>query len=307
MSVTTDHDAATTADVLRGAATLCELFQATVQRTPDALALRTVGGGTELTWAQYAQRVECIAAGLAKLGVQRGDAVALMMTNRPEFNLVDTAAMHLGATPFSVYNTLPADEVQFLFSNAGNKVVVCEAQFADRIRASSEGTGVEHVICVDDDVEGCVSLADVESAPADGFDFDAAWKGVQGEDVLTLIYTSGTTGPPKGVELTHQNMLAELRGMQEVLPLQPGDRTISFLPHAHIADRWASHYSAMVHGMTITSCGDPTQLLPALHEVRLTVWVPSRASGRSSRPPWTLGSRRSPTRRSRPASRRPWR
>ncbi len=272
MSVTTDHDAATTADALRGATTLCELFQATVQRTPDALALRTVGGGTELTWAQYAQRVESIAGGLAKLGVQRGDAVALMMTNRPEFNLVDTAAMHLGATPFSVYNTLPAEEVQFLFSNAGNKVVICEAQFADRIRASSDGTGVEHVICVDDEVEGCISLADVESAPGDGFDFDAAWKGVQGEDVLTLIYTSGTTGPPKGVELTHDNMLAELRGMQEVLPLQPGDRTISFLPHAHIADRWASHYSAMVHGMTITACGDPTQLLPALHEVRPTVW-----------------------------------
>ncbi|WP_372791580.1 AMP-binding protein [Paraconexibacter sp.] len=272
MSVTTDPAADSTADVLGGAATLCELFQSTAARMPDAPALRTVGGGTELTWAQYAQRVESIAAGLAKLGVQRGDAVALMMTNRPEFNLVDTAAMHLGATPFSVYNTLPAEEIQFLFSNAGNKVVVCEAQFADRVHGATEGTGVEHVICLEDDVEGTVSLGDVESAPGDGFDFAAAWKAVSADDVLTLIYTSGTTGPPKGVELTHANMLAELRGMQTTLPLQPGDRTISFLPHAHIADRWATHYSAMVHGMTITAVADPTQLLPALHEVRPTVW-----------------------------------
>jgi len=260
------------AETLATASTLCELFQATAARKPDATALRTVGGGVELTWAQYAQRVQAIAGGLAKLGVARGDAVALMVTNRPEFALVDCAAMHLGATPFSVYNTLPGDEIHFLFANAGNKVVVFEAQFAPQVKAAIAGTGVEHLVCIDGDVEGAIPLADLEAAPADGFDFDAAWRGVQGEDVLTLIYTSGTTGPPKGVELTHASMLAELRGMDEVLPLLPGDRTVSFLPHAHIADRWATHYSSFVHGMTVTSVSDPTQLLAALHEVRPTVW-----------------------------------
>ncbi len=264
--------AASTADVLSGVSTLCELFQSTAAKAGDQVALRTLGGTTEVTWTEYAARVEAIAAGLANLGVKRGDAVAIMMTNRPEFSLVDCAAMHLGATPFSVYNTLPADEIAFLFSNAGNNVVVCQEAFAPQVKTAAAEVGIEHLVCIDAEVEGMITLADVEGSPAEGFDFEAAWKGVDEQDVLTLIYTSGTTGPSKGVELTHKSMLAELRGMAEVLPLAPGDRTISFLPHAHIADRWATYYSQMVHGSTVTGIADPTQLLPALHEVRPTVW-----------------------------------
>ncbi|WP_354699379.1 Long-chain-fatty-acid--CoA ligase FadD15 [Paraconexibacter sp. AEG42_29] len=274
MSLSQDAPAVTSeGDPLTGATTLCDLFQATIARVPDTVAARTVGGGTEITWREYGERVESIAGGLAGLGVARGDTVALMMTNRPEFALVDTAAFHLGATPFSVYNTLPADEIAFLFRNAGNKVVVCEAQFAERVlAAAANDTAIEHVLCIDGAPDGTRALADAEAAPADGFDFAATWGAVTGEDVLTLIYTSGTTGPPKGVELTHSNLLAELRGTGAVLPLEPGDRTLSFLPHAHIADRWATYYQAMVYGMTVTSVADPTQLLAGLHEARPTVW-----------------------------------
>ncbi len=272
MTLSQESPAATDEPLAR-VTTLCELFQSAVAAYPDTLALRTVGGATELTWAQYGARVRRIAGGLAALGVTRGDAVALMMSNRPEFALVDTGAMHLGATPFSVYNTLPADEIAFLFANAGTRVVVCEAQYAERVlEAATQGTAVEHVICLDADVPGTVPLATVEAARADGFDFEAAWRAVDGEDVVTLIYTSGTTGPPKGVELTHRNVLAELRGTHAVLPLAPGDRTLSFLPSAHIADRWATYYQSFAFGMTVTFASDPTQLLPGLHEARPTIW-----------------------------------
>ena len=113
---------------------LCGAFQATVAREPDTVALRTPGGAVEITWSQYAERVRRIAAGLAALGVRRGDTVGLMMGNRPEFHLCDTGAMHLGAAPFSVYNTLPADQVRHVFGNAGNKVVICEARYLDTVR-----------------------------------------------------------------------------------------------------------------------------------------------------------------------------
>ena len=258
---------------IANATSICELFQTTAAERPDEVALRTVGGGVELTWADYASRVKSIAAGLSKLGVRRGDAVAIMMTNRPEFNLVDMAAVHLGATPFSVYNTLPADEISYLFTNAGAKVAICEAAFAPRIKdARDSGTAIETIVCLDEGIEGTVTLADVESAPAEDFDFDASWRAVGPDDVLTLIYTSGTTGPPKGVELTHGNMLAQLRGTTEMLPTTPGGRTLSFLPSAHIADRWASHYSAVAMGTQITSVADPTQLLQGLVECRPTFW-----------------------------------
>ena len=100
------------------AATLCEAFQITAAERPDEVALRTPGDGVSVTWAEYAQRVPRIAAGLASLGVERGDTVALMLTNRPEFNIADAGAMHLGATAFSVYNTSTPEQVEFLFGNA---------------------------------------------------------------------------------------------------------------------------------------------------------------------------------------------
>jgi long-chain acyl-CoA synthetase len=253
---------------------LCEAFQNTAARQPDSVALRTLGGGTRITWGEYAARVERIAAGLSGLGVGHGDTVALMMTNRPEFNLCDTAAMHLGAAPFSVYNTLPPDQIASLFRNAGNRVAICEAQFAPRVREAAAGTGVEHVVCVDGAPDGTIALERLEADGAGGtaLDLAAAWRRVGPDDLLTLIYTSGTTGPPKGVEITHANMLAQLRATTSMLPLEPGDRSISYLPSAHIADRWASHYTGMTFGVEITSCPDPRAVAAALPEVRPTVW-----------------------------------
>jgi long-subunit acyl-CoA synthetase (AMP-forming) len=107
-------------------ATLCEAFQHTAAIDPDAVALRTVGGGQTLTWRDYAAQVRQVAAGLAGLGVRRGDTVSLMMANRIEFYPLEVGAQHAGATSFSVYNTLPAQQLGYLFGNAGTKVVICE-------------------------------------------------------------------------------------------------------------------------------------------------------------------------------------
>src|SRR5919202_1685011 len=98
-----------------GCATVAEAFQLTARERPDAIALRTPDDTTAITWAEYADRVERIAGGLASLGIGKGDAVAIMLLNRPEFHLVDTAALHLGATPFSVYNTSAREQVAYLF------------------------------------------------------------------------------------------------------------------------------------------------------------------------------------------------
>ena len=129
-------------------ATLCAAFQSFVEKSPDAVIIRTPGGGTELTWREWDRRVRRLAAGLAALGVGRGDTVGLMVANRPEFHLVDAAALHLGAAPFSIYNTSVAEQISYLFGNAGNKVVFCDERFLARIQ-EVRGS-VEHVVCVDD-------------------------------------------------------------------------------------------------------------------------------------------------------------
>ncbi len=252
------------------ATSLCEAFQNTAAALPHALALRSPRGGIEITWAEYASRVERIAAGLDALGVGRGDTVGLMLANRPEFNLVDTAALHLGATPFSIYNTSAPEQITYLFSNAGNRVVICDEGFVPRVLEARGGTDVDQLICIDGSPAGTTSLDALEQQRRSGFDFDAAWRRVDGSDVLTLIYTSGTTGPPKGVELTHANMLGELRAIADFVRIGPDDRAVSYLPSAHVADRLLSHYFSLAWGMQLTCLADPRQLTAALVDTRPT-------------------------------------
>ncbi|HXN37333.1 MAG TPA: long-chain fatty acid--CoA ligase [Solirubrobacteraceae bacterium] len=252
-------------------ATLCEAFQSTVARLADALALRTWDGEIELTWREYSERASRIAAGLAGLGVTRGETVALMMSNRPEFYLCDTAALHLGATPFSIYNTSAPEQMTHLLSNASNRVLICERQFLERVLAAREGTSLEHVICVDGPAEGALALEDL--ARAVEIDLEARWRAVEPEDVLTLIYTSGTTGPPKGVEITHASMLAMIKAWTSIMPTTPEDRLLSYLPSAHIVDRMTGHYLGMTHGIQVSCVADTGSLPAALREVRPTLWI----------------------------------
>ena len=252
--------------------TMCEAFQATAARCPRQVALRTPGGAVTITWAEYAARVRQIAAGLAALGVGRGDTVALMMTNRPEFHLVDTAAFHLGAAPFSVYNTLAVEQVRQVLANAGSRVAVCEQEFASRLLAVRPGTAVQHVVCVDCRLDGTITLTELEASRYLGPGFEPRWRAVDPGDLLTLVYTSGTTGPPKGVEITHAQMLAGLTATSPILPAGPGDRAVSYLPMAHIAERYGSHYAAMFAGMQVTPLADAKALPGALQDIRPTIF-----------------------------------
>jgi long-chain acyl-CoA synthetase len=250
--------------------TLCAAFQHTAARRPDLVALRTPDNGTAITWGEYADRVRKVAAGLAKLGVSRGDTVAIMLTNRPEFHVVDTGVLHTGATPFSIYNTLAPEQIAYLFSNAGNTVVVTEQQFLPTLQKANADGQVKHFIVVDGPADGATTLAELEASGDADFDFDAAWQAVQEGDVLTLIYTSGTTGPPKGVELTHSNLMAEMDALEGVYDLKLTDSVVSYLPDAHIANRWGSHYCNLRYGIQVVTVDDPRQLIAALPAVRPT-------------------------------------
>ena len=250
--------------------TLCEAFQDTAAKFADRVALRTPGDAVTITWAHYADRVRRIAAGLAGLGVRAGDTVGLMMVNRPEFHLCDTAVLHLGGTPFSIYNTSSPEQIAYLFGNAGNRVVITERQFLPVLLRVIEQTEVSHIVCVDGPADGATPLSEVEDQPAEGFDFEAAWRAVTPEDVATIIYTSGTTGPPKGVEITHTNMLAQSAATVAMLGHGDEERIISYLPSAHIADRWGCHYANMIYGTQITCLADYRAILGAFTDARPT-------------------------------------
>src|SRR5438105_247733 len=147
------------------ASTMCEAFQITAAERREQVALRTIGDGISITFGEYADRVRKLAAGFHALGVGRGDTVGFMLTNRPEFHLLDCAAMHLGGTPFSIYNTSSPEQIAYLLDNAANKVFVLEGTFLDRARAAIKEAGaVEHLILVDGSGQGAIPMAELESA-----------------------------------------------------------------------------------------------------------------------------------------------
>ena len=250
------------------ASTLTEALRRTAANHPDVTAVRTPDDTVSLTWRQLLARVEALAGGLEKLGVGHRDTVALMLGNRPEFNIADLAAVSLGATPFSVYTTYPPPEIAYLISDSEARVAIVEQAFlAAVLEARRSLPGLEHVIVVDGDApDGVLALAEVEGSNPD-FDAAAAAAAVSPEDLVTLIYTSGTTGHPKGVQLTHRAAMFTAYKVRELLELPVGARVISWLPSAHIAERMAHHYIPVVYAGTVTCAPDPRQVLTYLPQV----------------------------------------
>jgi long-subunit acyl-CoA synthetase (AMP-forming) len=256
------------------ASTLCEAFVRTAAERPGDVALRTPRDLRVVTWAEYTERVERIAAGLRALGVERGDTVALMLLNRPEFHLVDTAALHAGAIPFSIYNTSSLEQANEIFENARPVVAVTERALLPLVAAAARAQPtLRQVVLIDGREHNAMSLEELEERGSSGLDLRAAARATHPDDVATLVYTSGTSGAPKGVELTHANVLAAARAAQERLEVQPAGRVVSYLPAAHIVDRWQSHYHGSLGlGCTVTCVADPRQVLAVLPDARPTLW-----------------------------------
>jgi long-chain acyl-CoA synthetase len=253
------------------APTLTEALRRTAANHPGIVAVRTPDDSVSLTWSELLRRVEAVAGGLARLGIGRGDTVAIMLGNRPEFHIVDLAAAMLGATPFSIYLTYPPADIQYLLSDSATKVAIVEqAHVGALLEARKEVPGLAHVIVVDGDPhENTTSFADVEGSNP-GFDSGKGLADIGPHDLVTLIYTSGTTGPPKGVQLSHHNIMSGAKAVEGVIQFDAGSKVMSWLPAAHIAERMAHHYIPVVYAGTITCCPNPREVLSYLPQVRPT-------------------------------------
>jgi long-chain acyl-CoA synthetase len=251
------------------AATIAEAFRLTAAQKPGDVAVRTKGDAVAWTWGELRDRVDALAGGLVDLGLGKGETVALMLSNRPEFHQTDLAVVIAGGTPFSIYGTYAPNQIAYVVGDAGARILITEQQhLAAVLEARAELPGLDHVVVVDGQApEGVLALDDVASRGG-GFDAEAAAAAIGPEDVLTLIYTSGTTGPPKGVELSHRNIMATVRGVEELIDLPPDGRVVSWLPSAHVAERNAHHYIPVVFGLQVTCCDNPRDVLSYLPDVR---------------------------------------
>jgi long-subunit acyl-CoA synthetase (AMP-forming) len=252
-----------------GAATIAEAFRLTSVNRADEVAVRTKGDEVAWTWAQLRERVDALAGGLAALGMRRGDTVALLLNTRPEFAVCDLAVMMAGGTPFSIYMQYTPNQIRFVASDAGARILITEqALLAGALEARKALPELEHVIVVDGDApEGVLALEEV-AAPGSGLDADAMATEIGPDDLITLIYTSGTTGPPKGVQITHRNVIAALSAIEVLIDFPREGRVISWLPSAHVAERVAHHYIPIVYGLQVTCCPNARDILSYLPEVR---------------------------------------
>jgi long-subunit acyl-CoA synthetase (AMP-forming) len=268
--MTTANDTTTPADSARPATTACGALAITAARFADQPAIRSADGRVDWTWTEYWRRAREAAAGLAGLGVEHGDTVALWLTNRPEFHVADSGAMLLGAAPFSIYPTLTVEQAEHVIGDAGAHVLVTEPAFLDSALAvrDSDRTAVETVVLVEGAHAEALGWDELLDCALDGFDVDEAIARVNPDDLVTLIYTSGTTGPPKGVQLTHRNVTSLAAALRDHAGFPEGLRAISYLPMAHIAERICTHYEPMLLGWQVTTCPDPRAVVEVLPQVR---------------------------------------
>jgi long-chain acyl-CoA synthetase len=265
--------------------TLCDLLADHAAGHGDASAMswKRDGAWQTLSWRDYRERVAEVTMGLAGLGVGKGDFVAIMATNRPEHVLADQAAVHAGATPTSFYFTLAPEQIRYVAGHCEAKVAVLEDR--DTLKRWQELRedlpALRHLILLDGaqegDGPGVLGWDELvrrgrEALAADRSAFEELRGRVGSEDNATLVYTSGTTGPPKGVLLTHHNVLYECTALDRLTGLAPEGGSVSYLPLAHIAERVLSIYGPLTMRTHVWFCPEPTQAVEYVREARPTLF-----------------------------------
>lgn len=253
-------------------------FLRTIKSYPDATALRWLNDDeswTTYTFTEVADRAARVAAGLTAMGVGHGDRVLLMMRNIPDFHWIDIGAIFAGATPVSIYNSSAPEQVEYLANHCGAKVAVVEDEsFLEKFLPVRDKIPTLETIAVinppADLPEGVIAAADLLAH--EPIDLEAARDVVGPDDLATIIYTSGTTGPPKGVMLSHYNLVWTAESLLEVLGWDhgtaAGKRIVSYLPMAHVAERMVSHYSMITFGCDISCCPEFNLLMSYMPKVK---------------------------------------
>jgi len=261
--------------------TLCDLFYHSVQTYPKAEHLKYKKDGTwhALSSDQFRAAVEEVSMGLRALGVEKGDKVAILSENRPEWAIADFATLAIGAADATIYSTLTPAQVLYILNDSESKIVFVSnaAQAAKVAEVRSQARHLRHVVRLDAaPIAGTLHLDEVraqgrEALAGNKEAVHQSAAGIRPEDVATLIYTSGTTGDPKGVMLTHSNLVSNVLAAARVIAgFGPDDVYLSFLPLCHSFERTVHNF--MIHaGVTIAYAESVEKVPENMGEIRPTV------------------------------------
>jgi long-chain acyl-CoA synthetase len=268
--------------------TIPALLHRNATEYPDQSALTAFGSpDRSVSWRELRDQVAALSRGLAGLGLAPGDRMLISSSSRIEHWLADLAAVHLGAVPCTAYATLSTEQLGYLARHSAAPVIVVEAGaqlarwrpiLAELLRSGEAELlpALRHVVVIDGDDEAdppLLSFAEVMRSgaaahEADPGAFERGWRAVRSEQPVTLLYTSGTTGDPKGVVLSHRNVIYQCVVVEALLDVPPHPRSVAYLPLAHVAERILGIYNPIYRAGHATICADPADLVPALQAVR---------------------------------------
>jgi long-chain acyl-CoA synthetase len=243
---------------------------------PDALAGKINGQYVPLNSQQVQDQVNLVSLGLLRLGLKRSDKVAIISMNRPEWLLADFGIAQIGATSVPMYPSITVEDYKYIFTDADVKAVfVADAKLYEKVREATAGLSLppENIFSFDK-VDGARHFDELLALGKQGnaADLEPLKAAVQPDDLLTLIYTSGTTGNPKGVMLSHDNLLSNCRSSARYVPVGAADKALSFLPLCHIFERMVT-YLYMIHGVSIYYAESMESIADNLREVHPSIFT----------------------------------
>ena len=262
---------------------LVDLLLIQAKRLPEKVALRVKRDGVyqDIDWQTFRDYVVRIALALHQSGIKKGDRVALLSENRPEWAYADLATLSLGAVVVPIYPTASPKEIEHILNHCGATLLfVSTMDQWSRIQSIRRALSMlKEVVVFDSGLkseDGVHALADwlVAIRSDEGFGeslFQSSVSQVELDDLATIIYTSGTTGPPKGVMLSHRNFLVNCHDAKEALPLNETDVLLSFLPLSHVFERMGGYYLSLLCGSTIAYAENMNTVPENLIEVRPTI------------------------------------
>ncbi len=260
--------------------TLISLFEQTIQDYGDkpALAHKPKGGTyQDISYTEFAESVDVFSKGLNELGVQKGDRVAILSENRPEWAITDFSILKSGAVNVPMFSTLTAAQVGYILKDSGAKVICVSTkdQLTKVISIRDEVPSLEHIIIyneLDDEVPADVSqFVDVCSK---GSETDRSIEtDIDENDLATIIYTSGTTGNPKGVMLTHANFISNYNAAKSLIDVTETDVLLSFLPLSHVFERLGGHYVPLFSGAKVAYAESTFTVAQNMQDVSPTVML----------------------------------
>ncbi len=257
--------------------TLNDIFFAVVERGQDCVMMdRRAIQWIPISSQEFYRNVGGLARALERWGVSKGDRVAILSENRPEWTITDFASQLLGAVVVPIYSTLTGEQTAHILRDSGARTIaVSTEQQLRKVLSIQNQTGVENVLVMDHvetaravDLQRLMREGPTERDPQ----LDARARSIRPDDLATIIYTSGTTGPSKGAMLTHGNIASNISYSLQGFGMRLGQISISFLPLSHITARHVD-LAMLYHGVTLAYCSFIDDLPRALLEVRPTVFV----------------------------------